>query len=159
MKGPIQAVEVLCFVHATESEEKILDAIRSVLSLKESPKLEQLEGHFGNEIKRLKYEITGEEATHLFTRLLDMMPPQEKSTLISKIPVLLDEQGVLYLRFDKQELIRGRLSLSEKDVIRIRVKAKVSMVKGEPSAFFVGLVGKGSANDQVDEKKVPPRQD
>lgn len=51
------------------------------------------------------------------------MNDEDKKRLYHLFDMRLDDSGILYLRFDKQEAFLGRLKLSEsEDVIRVRIR-------------------------------------
>lgn len=139
-KGEIQSLEVSFLVHATEDESKVIEAIRSQLSIRDSPAMEMLEGYFGNRIVRVIYHVTGEEATRLFAHISSMISSQDRRRILGEIERNLDEHRALYLRFSKQELIASRLVLFEKDPVRVKVKPKAYLMKGAPAVFYGSIM-------------------
>lgn len=143
-KGEIQSLEVSFFVHATEDESKVIEAIHSQLSIRDSPAMEVLEGYFGNKIVRVKYNVTGEEATRLFVHISSMISSQDKRRILAEMERNLDEHRALYLRFSKQELMARRLVLFENDPVRVKVKPRAHLMRGDPAVFYGSIMGVSS---------------
>ncbi len=140
-KGEIQSLEISFFVHATEDESKVIEVIHSQLSIRDSPAMEVLEGYFGNRIVRVKYNVKGEEATRLFVHISSLISSQEKSRILGEIERNLDEHSALYLRFSKQELMARRLVLFENDPVRVKVKPRAYLMRGDPGVFYGRIMG------------------
>jgi len=141
LKGPIQSVEVTYLVHATEDQKKVGEALDRVLAIKTQPVVEQLEGHFGNEILSVKLHLTGEEAARAFQGVVASLPKNLKADLIANIGSFLDEHSALFLRLDKQRLISGTLALRSGDSVRLKVKPRLFLLKGGAAEFFASLIG------------------
>ncbi len=141
MKGPIQSVEVAYLVHATEDPMKVEAAVAELLGVEFQPETEQLEGHFGNQITKVRAHLTGEVATQAFRALLARMHQGLRKEIVEDIGSLLDEHSALFLRFDKQLMVKGILSLATGDAVRVKVKPRGFMVKGGAAQFFSQLIG------------------
>ena len=139
MKGQIQSLEVSYIVHATEDAGKIGEAVASLLDYAGEAKADEMEGHFGNSIVRVRYHIIGDDAQRAFERLASNMGQGVRKQLIDELDERLDEHSALYLRFDKQRLLSGRLELTDADPVRIRVKPRLYAAKGGARSLFVGL--------------------
>lgn len=136
----IQAVEVSCFIHATEDEDKVKSSIQSLLDINPEPAEETLEGHFGNGILRVVWHLTGDDAWLTFRRLVDLLGEEGRAALLGELPALTDEHGALYIRLSKQSLVRGKPLLSSSDPVRVRVKPRGFMMKGRPEEFYARLL-------------------
>jgi RNA binding exosome subunit len=132
----IQALEISCFVQATEDEEKVRSAIARSFGLKQDPESEDLEGYFGNSILDLKWHLTGEQAWTSFRALVSLLGETGRGELLRELGAYLDEHGALYVRLNKQTLISGMATLSSSDPLRIRVKPRHFMMKGPPGQFY-----------------------
>lgn len=141
MKGPIQSVEVTYFIHATEDPRKVGDALARVLEVTGRPAVERLEGHFGNEITKVKLHLTGEEAGGAFENLVARLPGNLRNELLAHIGTFLDEHSAFFLRLDKQLLVSGSLALGSADAVRVKVKPRVFLVRGGAARFYSGLIG------------------
>jgi RNA binding exosome subunit len=140
VKGPIQSVEVTYLLHATEDEEKVANAVGALLYVNGAEEVEELEGHFGNPIKRVRVHLTGEQASQGLERLLGKMPEGLRKEVVGALGKHLDEHNALFLRFDKQSLVSGSLSLGEKDPVRVKVKPRGFMMKGGAAQFFADML-------------------
>lgn len=140
MKGSIQSLEVSYFVHATEDLGKIGAAVASLLDYAGEAKTDEMEGHFGNSIVRVRYHITGDDAQRAFEQVTSKMGQSVRNRLKDELDEHLDEHWALYVRLDKQRLLSGRLELTDADPVRIRVKPRLYTAKGGARSLFVGLL-------------------
>jgi len=134
----IQSVSVSCFVHATEDEEKVKTAVLALLGSDTPPDEERLEGHYGNTIVRLTWRLLGDDAWTAFqglARVIDRLGSTERIGLQDCI----DEHGALFLRFNKQSIVRGSPVLSSSDPVRVKVKPR-GFMKSDPIEFYGRLV-------------------
>jgi RNA binding exosome subunit len=113
--------ELNLVLHATEDGAKVLQSIRDVLSV--HPKrfsTFSTEGHYKNKILLLRAVLSSEEAHNLAISIMSLLNSSDKELLSRSESEYLDEKGNLYLRLDKQRLCEGKISLSDRDAIRIR---------------------------------------
>ena len=139
MKGPIQSVEVTYLVHATEDPGKLEAAVMSLFSASRTPELERLEGHFGNEILKARLHLTGQEAVKAFNSMTASMSKGLKKQVVDGLGESVDEHSALFLRFDKQRVVSGSLTLGVGDSIRVKVKPRIYLVKGGAIGFYSQL--------------------
>jgi RNA-binding protein len=137
----IQSVEVSCFLHATEDEAKVRNAVVNALGVEEGPSEETLEGHFGNPILHLVWHATGDAAWTVFRRLVEFIGESGKKEVLGALEGNTDEHGTLYLRLDKQALVRGTALFSSSEPVRVRVKPRRFMMRGSPEQFYRMLMG------------------
>ena len=142
VKGVIQSLEVTYFVHATEDRVKIERAVARLLGQEPNPETEALEGHFGNQIARIRVHLTGEGAASGFSRLVGSLPAGVIDQLVAELGSHLDEHSALFVRLDKQSLVSGSVSLGTSDPVRVKVKPRIFMVKGGAADFYAGLLGR-----------------
>lgn len=117
--------EIKVIIHATEDESKVVDAISKNLEISSDKiTLNKTEGHWGNIIIFVYITLDNKEANSLAFRIFKSLNTIEKYEIQEKIENYIDESGNLYLRLDKQRAIDNRISLSEKDSIRIKLKPK-----------------------------------
>jgi RNA binding exosome subunit len=141
LKGPIQSVEVTYFVHATEDSARLRRAVADLVGSENMPLEERLEGHFGNEILRVRLHLTGDEAESGFEKLASRIPIDVIKQVLADLPSHVDEHSALFLRFDKQSLVRGSVALGSSDPVRVKVKPRGFMMKGGAAAFYNQLLG------------------
>lgn len=138
----IQALEISCFVQATEDQEKLRRAIEQYLFIHQGPEVENLEGHFGNIIVDLRWHLTGDQAWTSFQTLMSLLGKDGRRELVRELDAHLDEHGALYVRLNKQTLVSGVAMLSSGDPVRIRVKPRSFMMKGPPGQFYSRIMEK-----------------
>jgi len=125
---PIGYVDIRVFAHATEEADRVLNAVRNVLS----PELvdivvfkkTNLTGHHGNPITLFETRIKEKNAVQtVFERIASSLSTLDKELLNSEIKQHLDK-GNLYIRLDKQSAYLNELKLSSADSIRLRIHFK-----------------------------------
>ena len=115
--------DVSIIIHATEDENKILDAISTTLSIN-AEKFSYMEsaGHWKNKILLLTGNLESQEANELAQKILSSLSSFERDQISTSYDSSIDEKGNLYLRLDKQKICQGRISLSASDSVRIKLK-------------------------------------
>ena len=113
-------IEVRAFCHATEEEDRVLAALRTVMPEVE-PRREALAGHFGNPLLVLTARAEDAPAQRAaWTRIVAALGKDE---VLRALEVRLDEDGVYHLRLDKQKAYLGRIELATTpDAIAFRAK-------------------------------------
>ncbi len=113
------AIEVI--VHATEDVEKILKAFFEQFNISEDEFSKQnLTGHFENPITLLRAKIKKNDARNFLQRLLSKIPEDQISEIIEEIEYHIQD-STLYLRFGKQDLIKGKMIVREKDAVKFKI--------------------------------------
>jgi RNA binding exosome subunit len=155
LPGEIQSLEISYFVHATEDLERVTRTISGRFGLSEQPELESLEGHFGNRIVRVNHRVTGAEAVPAFRLLVALIGRDAVKELLAELDLALDDHKALYIRLGKQELMGGIAALSSTDPVRVKVKPRGFMMKGDVGRFYSALLLQGSddADDDDEEEK------
>jgi RNA-binding protein len=120
-------LKLRCVAHPTEDTAKVLAALRFVSGLDE-PRLAgalkdaAMESHHG--LVQHVYEATldrSRELRDLLDRVLAL--PEALQRLQATLEARTDEEGVLYLRLDKQAAFLGELRLTDgEDAIQLRLK-------------------------------------
>lgn len=134
MKLPFKSVGISTIVHATESEEKLKNALKSLLPEEIEIEKSEAEGHYGDSKKILSADI--ERRPHLrefWDRLLDKLSEKNKKWLAENAVSRIADDCRLYLRFDKQHLIsEDKLKITDGgDVIHIRINVSAYPAKKE----------------------------
>lgn len=126
-----KSIEFEVFAHATEDEEKVLQAVFNLIPerLKDEVKARKdvLKGHYRNQIvvyrmKILEKKLLEESLLYLLSKL----DKKERSLLSKELEIRLDKMGVLHLRIDKQSAYRGEPVLRQIDDA---IKVKISSAK------------------------------
>ncbi len=108
-------------VHATEDVKKILKAFYEQFNISEDEFSRQnLTGHFKNPISLLSAKIKKSDAKNCLKMLLSKIPEDQISEIIKDIENHIQD-STLYLRFGKQDLIKGKMIVQEKDAIKFKI--------------------------------------
>ena len=114
-------ISIEIIVHATENVEKILEPFIEEFEIPEEDFTRQnLTGHFENPITLLRANIKKNNAKKFLGKLVSKISEDEFSKIIDDIESHL-EKSTLHLRFGKQDLIRGKLSVQEKDAVKFKI--------------------------------------
>jgi hypothetical protein len=127
----VSRIEFSCFVHATEDESKVTNAVLNLFpeELREDVTKNIYKmvthGYHGNPIVILHVLLSSEkDSENTFSHIVSSLSEDDFQSLVSTIPERFDH-GKLYIRVDKQKAYGGNVSLSESDdVIRIVVSLK-----------------------------------
>ena len=118
-------VTIDVIVHATEDISKIFQAFEELLDLKEDNfVIQETTGHFENPIIMLNIKIVKKEAQNFMKKFLGLLSNEQINELIEEI----EERTVdsrFHMRVDKQELIKGKLKIREKDTIKIKIHTPI----------------------------------
>jgi len=122
-------------VHATEDISKIFHSFNEVLGIKEEEfSINETTGHFDNPITILNVKIVKKQAQNFIKKLLELLPDEQIKQLIKEI----EERTVdsrFHMRLDKQELIKGKLEVREKDTIKIKIHTPIYNKKDTVKKF------------------------
>ncbi len=140
MKGAIQSFSVSCFVHATEDESLVVEALSRLIPDGTVSERERLEGHYGNKIVHLEYHVTGAQAENALRGMLAKMRRASKEDLLREMSAHVDEHSSLYLRLDKQRLVAGEVATGGADPVRVKVKPRMFMLKTGAPMFYSELI-------------------
>jgi|SRR5579875_3922538 RNA binding exosome subunit len=117
------SADISFLVHATEDKDRVSQAVSESLGVAaERFSFSESEGHFGNKILLAFATIEANSATTLVSRIVSSLTTSDKDTLARKLDQYTDEKGNLYIRLDKQKVMRRKISLSESDSIRVRFR-------------------------------------
>ncbi len=114
-------ISIEIIAHATEDVEKILKAFFEQFNISEDEFSRQnLTGHFENPITLLRAKIKKNDARNFLQRLLSKIPEDQISEIIEEIEYHIQD-STLYLRFGKQDLIKGKMIVREKDAVKFKI--------------------------------------
>jgi len=112
-------------VHATEDISKILQSFYEILEIKEEEFTSiETTGYFENPIIMLSVKLVKKQAQNFIKKMLKLLPINQINELIEEI----EERTVdsrFHLRLDKQELVKGKLIISEKDTVKIKIHTPI----------------------------------
>ncbi len=131
-------VRLTTFIHATEDEDKVLEAIGTLIPEEVDEEdvifdIAETSGYFGNPIKVVNVEIKRSKAVRAFLReLRELLSEDDRRYLLENLDEKVDEEGTLYIRFSKQKAYLGELEIDEgEDVIQVRIKVKAFPMRKE----------------------------
>jgi RNA binding exosome subunit len=137
----VQSLEVSYFLQATEDEERVREAIASLVGGERDAERQELEGHYGNKIVWIRHHLVGEEAESILRGLASRLAESDRRMILAQLDQTMDEHNALYIRLSKQVLIMdGRPVLCSSDPIRIKVKPRSYLVRGDPTGFYARLL-------------------
>jgi len=130
---PITCVDISLFAHATEDENKVIEAVRKLLPASQVEnivfKKSSLRGHHGNPITLFEAKIKEKEIVKTVVENLSSgLSSLDKETLLREVELHV-EKGNLYLRLDKQAAFQGQFELGIADPIRFRLRFKKSRLE------------------------------
>ena len=112
-------------VHATEDISKILQSFDEVLEIKEEEFTSiETTGYFENPIIILSAKLVKKQGQNFIKKMLELLPINQINELIEEI----EERTIdsrFHLRLDKQELVKGKLVISEKDTVKIKIHTPI----------------------------------
>lgn len=132
-RGARVAVDVMA--HATEDAGRILGAIEALLGAgRDGFSSEEASGHYGNPIAVMRAELAGAAAAGVIRRMAESVGPRGMAEIGEGIGGMISGPW-LHLRFDKQELVSGRLVASAGGGVRVRVHTPVYGGGGAAGAY------------------------
>ncbi len=113
--------------HATEDLDKVIDAIHALTGLPEeafaaATEVTDIESHHGTTVHLVETTIKNQRPIReALERLL-----VEPEALLPQIDARTDEDGIFYLRFDKQQALSGQVVPTRgEDAVQVRLKPEV----------------------------------
>jgi hypothetical protein len=139
MELPFKSAKVSTLAHATEDEQKIIVALRVLLSKDIEIKRTKLKGHYGNPIVSFEALIEQKKPLHeLWQRLVEKLRASELEKIGEIVDDRMDESCHLYLRFDKQQAYAGELTLTDSgDAIHLTSKVAAYPARKEVAVKLV----------------------
>jgi RNA binding exosome subunit len=122
-------------VHATEDISKILQSFDEVLEIKEEEFTSiETTGYFENPIIMLSAKLVKKQGQNFIKKMLELLAINQINELIEEI----EERTIdsrFHLRLDKQELVKGKLIISEKDTVKIKIHTPIYNKKDTVKIF------------------------
>ena len=114
-------ITIEIIAHATEDVGKILEPFLEEFGIPEEEfEKQNLTGHFDNPITLLRAKIKKNDAKKLLKKLVSKISKDDFSMIIDDIQSHLKD-STLHLRFGKQDLIKGKITVQEKDAIKFKI--------------------------------------
>ena len=118
-------ITVDVIIHATEDISKIFQSFEEILEIKEEDfSITETTGYFENPIILLNSKLVKNQAQKFIKKLVKILPMDQVNNLIEEI----EERTIdsrFHLRLDKQELVKGKLIVSQKDTIKIKIHSPI----------------------------------
>ena len=118
-------VTVDVIIHATEDISKIFQSFEEILEIEEGEfTTTETTGYFENPIILLNSKLVKSQAQKFIKKLVKLLPMDQVNNLIEEI----EERTIdskFHLRLDKQELVKGKLIVSQKDTIKIKIHSPI----------------------------------
>ena len=131
-------VRLTTFIHATEDEDKVLEAIGTFIPEEIDDEdvhfdVEETTGFFGNPIKVVNVEIKRSKAVRAFLKhFRELLDENARRYILENLDEKVDDEGTLYVRFNKQKAYLGDVEVDEgADVIQVRIKVKAFPMRKE----------------------------
>ena len=122
-------------VHATEDISKILQSFDEILEIKEEEFTSiETTGYFENPIIILSAKLVKKQGQNFIKKMLELLAINQINELIEEI----EERTIdsrFHLRLDKQELVKGKLIISEKDTVKIKIHTPIYNKKDTVKIF------------------------
>ena len=118
-------ITIDAIIHATEDISKIFQSFKDILEIdEESFIITETEGYFENPIIMLNAKLVKKQAKAFMKKFLKLLSINQINQLIEEIEERTADSK-FHLRLHKQELIKGKLELSEKDTIKIKIHTPI----------------------------------
>lgn len=116
--------------HATEDVDRVCDAVRQLTGLDDEAfeatcTRTVIEGHFAD-VVWVESELT--RSRDVRTALSRLLPDSEagRQQLVKELEQRVDDDGVMYLRFEKQAAFEGRIVPTRgEDAVQVRLRVQV----------------------------------
>ena len=122
-------------VHATEDISKILQPFDEILEIKEEEFTSiETTGYFENPIIILSAKLVKKQGQNFIKKMVELLPINQINELIEEI----EERTIdsrFHLRLDKQELVKGKLVISEKDTVKVKIHTPIYNKKDTVKIF------------------------
>ena len=122
-------------VHATEDMTKIFQPFNEIFDIEEEIfNKTETTGYFENPIIIINTKLVKKQAKAFMKKFLDLLSISQISQLMEEIEER-TEDSKFHLRLDKQELVQGKLVLSQKDTVKIKIHTPVYNKKNTREIF------------------------
>ena len=118
----IHNISYRAFVYGTENKEKVLESIKTLFP-NSSPQCEATEGYYKNPVLILYNKVDKKRDIKDFVGKLSSMNDPNKKRILYQLEDKMDDNGNLFLRFDKQRAYKSDLKVVEHgDSIHLKIK-------------------------------------
>jgi RNA-binding protein len=119
------------FVYGTENEVKVIEAINTIFPTS-VPEKKLAKGHFKIPVMLLYKNIKKKKNLDLFINKLRKLESNQKKIILRELKNKIDDNGNLFLRFDKQEAFLGNMRIvNHGNSIHVKIKIAAYPAKNE----------------------------
>ena len=122
-------VKLQIILHATDDLEKIINSLEETFSLnRDKFKIQTLTGHFENPITVLSLTIKKNDAETFTSTLFSKMNRNDLKIISDTLEEQITSAG-LKIRISKQQLVMNKITLEDKDAVKIIITIPVYIKK------------------------------
>ena len=141
-------------VHATEDISKIFQSFYDILEIEEENfSIIETTGYYENPIIMLNAKLVKKQAKSFMEKFLKLLSKNQINQLIEEI----EERTIdskFHFRLDKQELVKGKIELSEKDTVRIKIIALTYRALNTSRKHALRIIARDVINNTVPEMTI-----
>ena len=113
-------IQIETFSHATEDIEKVKSLLSKFFSFDITFKENKTYGHFGNEIIIINVELSKDKEIKIFVS--DFLKIIDKKYILATLEKRLDEDGILFIRMNKERIYNDDFTIDDNGDILISMK-------------------------------------
>ena len=113
-------IQIETFSHATEDVEKVKSLLSKFFSFEVTFNINKTYGHFGNEIDIVTVELSKNKEIKDFTS--NFLSIIDKSHVLETLERRLDEDGILFVRMNKERVYNDDFTIDDNGDILISMK-------------------------------------
>ncbi len=113
-------IQIETFSHATEDIEKVKSLLSKFFSFDISFNENKTYGHFGNEIIIINVELSKDKEIKIF--ISDFLKIIDKKYILETLEKRLDEDGILFIRMNKERIYNDDFTIDDNGDILISMK-------------------------------------
>lgn len=113
-------IQIETFSHATEDIEKVKSLLSKFFSFDVTFNENKTYGHFGNEIIIINVELSRDKEIKIFVS--DFLKIIDKSHILETLEKRLDEDGILFIRMNKERVYNDDFTIDDNGDILISMK-------------------------------------
>ena len=113
-------IQIETFSHATEDIEKVKSLLSKFFSFDITFNENRTDGHFGNEIIIITVELSRDKEIKVFVS--DFLKIVDKNYILETLEKRLDEDGILFMRMNKERVYNDDFTIEDNGDILISMK-------------------------------------
>ena len=118
---PFHYVDLRAFSYATEDDERVAAALRTLMPDEAAIERQETEGHHGDQIVVMSTRLERSDGVrHVLSTLAGI---EDFEGLLAELDDRVDDDCAFFLQLDKQEAFNGRVALGDGLLVRGKVEA------------------------------------